>query len=673
MRKMKIKKITLAALLTTTASFVVPIVPGLHAADTFTTAIEYARAAKIKQYIDRQNTLKQYFEQYILETGDLNPYNSEVQTRFGLNPNLFTNLSGQAWQSGTTGIHLAYDQNTYKLYINNNLSSGTLPSLSLSTYLNAPNRSGTDTVSDTGDLTVTSPASPKLREFTYFVKSLRAKGNIVDLNAPADTSKVWYKPNGQGSFEVFKHDGTSWVSLGEVGNLTKDRELILDDPSVLDTLPGIAGMRVVVKSGGMLQYYRYANDTDRWLPESTNANIDIGDELPVDITGTAFVSGDGTGTICTRSQPCSPSVLIQKKDIVQNIHCVGTPSGAFGTVPGLVEVHVDDATAGCSMSTSLLKSQKPGLNFIIENKGTLDLAISGDSYPNGSATVTNAASGTLNLAITADNSGYGGYYGGKYGLQSVVVISSGDIKNMDITAKNIEGYVADNSDLYGKIGLVAPQIQMEVKGDVREMQIQSLTANIVNNGTIGHLKIGGGTWYYNGNFQQYTPANGRLMSHNSISNKGMINYMEMVGSTRSAYDSLIFTNDGTIEVIAGAEFRNDIQTLTFANNGVWQRGENLRNRLYTKRIGYQYYGMIYAYAGTTSNPAKLLVNLTNNGTISFNDSSVPTYSPVIQGENTNTKFTLNITNNGAIRNDVPRVNITKNATLNITGTGSSDW
>lgn len=621
------------------------------AGDTFSTAIEYARAAKIKKYIDRQNALFDYYEKYILETGDYAASVKEVQARFGLPLSTYVNLSGEkpsnASKLGSKGINVWVDYAHYRIVMGRNMTSGRLPSLSLQTYQGAPNRDGMDTVSSSGGLNVVRPFSPKLRQFVYFTRQLRAKGNIVNLTAPGDKTKVWYKPNGTGSFEVFRNDGSAWISLGEVGSLTDDRELMLDDPSKLVALPGISGMHVKVKSGDTLMGYTYVNDTDKWVPDGSNANINLGDELPVDMTGTAWVSGDGSGTICTKSQPCTAQVVQQKKDAVQVIHFTGTPAGGCGALPGLLEVEVDSG-AGGTVATEIDGTTKSKIT--INNKGNLNFTLTKKgARGKGEVDIVNAAGANLYYNHRdANNASYDAR------IAQYKIDSKGKMSGV------VEAVVIDATLMDGnKMELLSKSCDLTINGEYNEVRKAALGGPTVVNGEVWAFRWTTGGWKSKSYWSEYNYGGlygWKYVPTYQVTNNGTIHCL-VPTETYTAAGTMNITNKGLIETIIADSFKQATLNYTVKNQGRWERKKNYNARVYAAAGKFSpasaAIGLICSsgYSNNSSYPGGSHLTINNTGVILDSDCGFYLNKYMLNGKGGSVDgLQVSIQNNGIYKN-----------------------
>lgn len=235
---MKILKIVLVIVSFTYASF---------AKSGFDIALELSRSEGVKAMVNKENSIIDYTQRYIMETGDITPTTAEIQSRYSLPASFWKN---------TLGSNLTITFNSDSIAISNSNStlgkSAVLDKIynsnSLRNYVFA-----VDTASNPKKITIS--YSTETRKFLSQVNNLTANSGIIVSAATPDTSKLWFKPDGFGSFEVKDYIGTEWKSLGRYGS---DKDMLVIPQGVdVTSVACVTGMGAAVpQENSTLKQYR---------------------------------------------------------------------------------------------------------------------------------------------------------------------------------------------------------------------------------------------------------------------------------------------------------------------------------------------------------------------------------------------------------------------------------
>jgi len=243
------------------------------------------KSQNIDKMIQRTNALDQYIENYILLTGNTSVSESNLTDRFKLNSVAFTNFTG------STDVNIAVDTDNFRVDISKLFDSPidktTLDILKASSVLASNGMIVSNQSGATYNPEIYYQFSPEMVSFVMKLNKIKSSSNnIVSETEPSDTSKTWYKPDGNGGFDVFKYDSTTgkWVSAG---SLTKSTGIVVSSKDKLDDLKNTAsiGTKAYVKDGDNLDEYVF--DGTNWSKVSGGSSSSgSGNTIGV-FTGTA--------------------------------------------------------------------------------------------------------------------------------------------------------------------------------------------------------------------------------------------------------------------------------------------------------------------------------------------------------------------------------------------------
>ncbi len=242
----------------------------LTAADygkNFNLALKLARAQKAETTSDKIVSLHSYIGRYILDTADLTPTKTEINSKYGLSSANWNGYSSEMSFSVTNGIV------TF---------TNTLPATSTDIVKNAFIKSGAFAkvmgLVDSGTLNVRIPFGADVLAFDRIVRTTSSNTkSIVSTTTPTNTTKTWFKPTGTGALEIYKYNPTSsvWDLLGATGDKNKLSSLgykeCLGTFSSLSDLSSVAaqdqGCAIVYEDSKLTKYF-YIESEDTWVLDS---------------------------------------------------------------------------------------------------------------------------------------------------------------------------------------------------------------------------------------------------------------------------------------------------------------------------------------------------------------------------------------------------------------------
>jgi len=270
------------------------------------------KSQNIDKMLKRTNALDQYVENYILLTGKIDVTKADLQNRLKLNDAAFTNFTGQS------DVTFNVDTDNYRLDVghlfNSPIDSITLNILKASSALATngvivPNPKGS-----MYDPEIYYQFSPTVINYIDKIKRINADSdNIISETAPTDTTKIWYKPTGDGDFQIFKNIDGVWKSAG---NLNKSTGIVVTSKDKLNDLNNVAaiGTKAYVKSGNGLETYVF--DGTKWEQTSAGAGTLFNGTATIkDLATTIFdKAGGSVATVIAPDKEWSGSLNFTKKD-----------------------------------------------------------------------------------------------------------------------------------------------------------------------------------------------------------------------------------------------------------------------------------------------------------------------------------------------------------------------
>jgi len=160
----------------------------------------------IDDYINKENTIRNYVATYVLETAKV-PNKNDLNNYFKLNDNLYNNIYAEVNQ-----INFSINENNniiinYPIYSQFNLINQETKSF----YLKSTKHNPLTLISPDYSFNIT-PFEGKVANTIIFIKNLQINEQASVLQ-PTDISITsWYYPNGDGTFKLYKKNSSGkWI------------------------------------------------------------------------------------------------------------------------------------------------------------------------------------------------------------------------------------------------------------------------------------------------------------------------------------------------------------------------------------------------------------------------------------------------------------------------------
>lgn len=273
--------------LVTSIAVIISISNSLNASSGGDRAVEKARAVKVENQLKSVNFLTNLSVRYINETLDTTPTRGEIQTYFSKGVSIFrnyrnedcTNTAGICDDNINGGIKLIFDNVTQKIEFQNIMGDVvTLSPLELSNYQEYVKYESIPELStDNASLYFDFINFPSLENTLKVIDEANTNTSVTaSLTAPTDITQHWYKPNGDGSFNLHLYNATDgvWVDKTKLSSLSKDTTIFLsEDGFNKSTTPGFIGEKSLVQSNN--GWAEYVHDGTKWT--ILNSSSTIGD------------------------------------------------------------------------------------------------------------------------------------------------------------------------------------------------------------------------------------------------------------------------------------------------------------------------------------------------------------------------------------------------------------
>jgi hypothetical protein len=227
--------------------------------------IDIAKAKQIDYLAQRINAVYDYANVYVLQQGTV-----DTVSKSALKLNLDTGDEVYKAYETNTDFDISITSNKQNIQFTNilpaNSTQRTINILKRSPYLHP--------FAYVDGQTVVIPLKPSTLDLLNKLSSAKAKSNtVVSLTQPSDTSKVWYKPNGSGGYEVYSYVNNVWTPLSSSDQ--KVQTPVLTDASQLNSLTATKGDGAYLIQNEKAIKYIYDGTT--WLKEggssgATNAS-----------------------------------------------------------------------------------------------------------------------------------------------------------------------------------------------------------------------------------------------------------------------------------------------------------------------------------------------------------------------------------------------------------------
>lgn len=313
---MKIKKSLFAlSVLMTTLSF-----SNLNATLVTDKIIEAKRIEKINNIVELENFVLKRTIGYVVATADLTPTRAELQAYHNLSSDSFKNyqgetcaLSGSNCTNNTSGgITLIFNTTNNEIRIGNVLGDvANLSQTEINQYLNSTEKAPeSTTASDYSYRKFTISDYDKLNSTIKIINaSATNTKTVISTTTPTDNTKIWLKPNGDGTFEalIWNSATNKWESKGSITGLNSlgtyaELTFYLNDGFDPATTLGQQGWIANVETAdGFIQYKHNGTQWVKMLSSGDGSQLlvdedanNIGDLLDRNDTNKFFNSKPGS-------------------------------------------------------------------------------------------------------------------------------------------------------------------------------------------------------------------------------------------------------------------------------------------------------------------------------------------------------------------------------------------
>jgi len=213
--------------------------------------LDVVYAKKINKTIDRVNSIYGYINSYILRYGKL-PTKADLK------------LSSTMYQAFDKNKVFDFNVDEEKVTFFNTVKN--LPFKQLPLYKNSPSLKTLAVIND--DLSLTIALDPKSITFLKEMKKYNAS-----FNEPSDKSQTWYKPNGNGGFNIYCWDTNlkRWKLLDSIklqDDMKKDMKTVYTfaTKDELDTIkPKNGDIAYVNENTNSIKKYIFDASQSKWL------------------------------------------------------------------------------------------------------------------------------------------------------------------------------------------------------------------------------------------------------------------------------------------------------------------------------------------------------------------------------------------------------------------------
>ena len=147
------------------------------------------------------------------------------------------------------------------------------------------------------------PYKNLLQQYHYAIEAIKKlKNTEINLNTPINTNVVWYKPTGNGNFEIYINSNGTWENIGTyfLSNGKTIINYIFNSPEKLSNISFLPNTSVYVKQGNAVVKYTYTYNglkTEQTSKDKYYGITTLKDLLTVNYNkeggSTAFIAGDG--------------------------------------------------------------------------------------------------------------------------------------------------------------------------------------------------------------------------------------------------------------------------------------------------------------------------------------------------------------------------------------------
>jgi len=232
-------------------------VNNLEAKSGYELVLEVTQAKKLNNTIQRVNSVYKNINNYILKTGKL-PTKSNLS---------LPSKSYEAYQKGKYfDFSIDKEKVIFKDLLPKNFKKRSL-------LVNSPMLLPLAVVN--GDNTITIALDPKV--ITY----LKEYDNYqASQTPPSDKNKIWYKPNGNGGFDIYKYDGSKWSMFESIlitqNGKQKTTTYTLKDTDQLNKIKAKNGDIAYINKGTKeIKKYIYDTSSAKWLMVSASSGSSV--------------------------------------------------------------------------------------------------------------------------------------------------------------------------------------------------------------------------------------------------------------------------------------------------------------------------------------------------------------------------------------------------------------
>lgn len=192
----------------------------------YSTALDEARAKQMADYKEKESAIFARIENRILQTSNFNLTRSDVQQGWGLPYTYFNNFEKQSCSNsgglciGNTGngINISVDLTKQQIVLSNSLGLNA-NSANKELYSNERNNE----ILIDSNFNAIKPFTISLSNMYELYKEIVVDpNNTISVDTPSDTSKMWYKPNGYGGYNIFAYKDGVWTKIGSTSGEGKN-------------------------------------------------------------------------------------------------------------------------------------------------------------------------------------------------------------------------------------------------------------------------------------------------------------------------------------------------------------------------------------------------------------------------------------------------------------------
>ena len=226
-------------------------------------AIKLAQEKKVSLFVERINHVYEEINLYVFEQPDL----SKVTPAF-----IQPRLSADAFHKYGAGDFSFTLEDNATVVFSGLIDAAQTSEVEKQMIKDAKNLNSFSMISDD----VTSMRIPLKPDAYSYIKNKNSLDNNVDIivsqTAPLDTSKLWYKPDGNGTFEIYHYVSGTWtlISHTSADNYTVS---VVSTMAELNALSAKEGDSAYVIADGAVLKYIYSGS--KWIKKAVSIKATI--------------------------------------------------------------------------------------------------------------------------------------------------------------------------------------------------------------------------------------------------------------------------------------------------------------------------------------------------------------------------------------------------------------